>query len=239
MNKCVRIGRIIVSSFPRKALLVEPAADPCPYLRALKELCGLAPPDTWALAGGLAVPIAVGHFYRKHADIDIVMPVERLHELVGALRAGGYELYTSWHVNHHSRGLVLECRIRSDGCLAWSRPRRLYVRRHIREPADWLLDKIDLYPYRDRGDHLETCNSSRALSKRTMQRSSLTPFDHAGYVNCLHLENVASLKSTRTGAKHQLDCAVIRDGPEAAGAWFRNSIAAASPGGPLPAPGGQ
>lgn len=235
MIKPVRLGRITIDSFPRKALQIEPEADPCPYLRALKELCGLLAPDSWALAGGLAVPIALGRFYRKHADIDIVMPLDRLSQLVCSLRAGGYALYTSWHVNHHSRGVVVECRLNSDGRLV--RPRRLYVRRAVREPGNRLLDKIDLYPYRDLGNRLETCNSHRVLSHRAMQRSPLAPFDFPGYVNCLHLDNVANLKSTRSGAKHKLDCAVIREGPNAASAWFRNVVVA--PDGRQAAPGRQ
>jgi hypothetical protein len=240
MKKRVRIGQITIESFPRKSLSVEPESDHAPYLGALGELRSLLVAGTWALAGGLVVPIAVGRFYRKHNDIDIVMPMERLCDVVQAFRSAGYELYTSWHVNHRSRGLLMESRIKSDGRLVQLRPRHLYVKREARDGDGWLLEKIDLYPYRHRGKYLETCNASRMLSKCVMQRRSLEPFERTGHVYCLHLDNVASLKATRTGAKHRLDCAVIRHGPKAAGDWFQR-IGIAPPAAPsrLRPAGGQ
>ncbi|MGA8261913.1 MAG: hypothetical protein WB783_17005 [Arenicellales bacterium] len=221
VNKRLGVGPVAIETVHPKPFRIEPESDPAPYLEALRALQRMLAPGTWALAGGLAVPITMGCFYRRHGDVDIVMPLGVFSDVVRAFRAGGYELYTSWAVTHHSRGLLLECRIKSDGPTLRLRPRRLYVRRPARGVEGTLLGKIDLYPYRDRGSHLETCNSNRVLAKRTMRCSSLAPFSRAGQVSCLDLENVACLKTLRTGAKHQLDCVVIRDGPDAAREWFK------------------
>lgn len=221
MSRRIRIGPLTLECLPPRDALVRPDADPGPYVRAVEALGRLLTPDTWALAGGLVVPISVGGFYRRHTDIDIVMPLARLDEVVSAFRRNGYQLYTNWAASHHSRGILLQCRVRSDGAMLRLRPRRLYVKRTGPARGSPLLEKIDLYPYRERDGYLETCNTRRKLARRTMQRSSLRPFDIPGQVTCLHLDNVASLKSFRTGAKHRLDCAVIRDGPDAAREWFR------------------
>jgi len=225
----IRVGPVTLACLPPKEASVCAETDAAPYLNAIEHLGRMLAPDTWALAGGLVIPISVGGFYRRHTDIDIVMPLARLCDVVDAFRAGGYELYTNWSVSHHSRGILLQCRVRSDGGLVKMRPRRLYVKR--REPAmdEPLLEKIDLYPYRERDRGLETCNTRRVLSRRTMQRSALAPFGRPGDVQCLHLDNVASLKSLRSGTKHRLDCMVIRDGPDAARDWFRRHAPPALP----------
>lgn len=224
MSRRIRIGPLTLESLPPKVALVQPDTDAGPYVRAVQALVGLLTPDTWALAGGLVVPISVGGFYRRHTDIDIVMSLARFDDVVNAFRRNGYRLYTNWTVSHHSRGVLLECRVRSADAVVRLRPRRLYVKRTAPPRGGPLLEKIDLYPYREQDGYLETCNTRRKLTRRTMQQSSLRPFGSPGQVTCLHIENVASLKSFRTGAKHRLDCAVIRDGPDAARAWFRNGV---------------
>ena len=226
LNKRLGVGRVTIETVLPKTVRVEPESDPGPYMDALRALQRMLVPGTWALAGGLAVPVTMGRFYRRHGDIDIVMPLGGLADVVRAFRAGGYELYTSWAVTHHSRGLLLECRITSDGPAVRLRPRRLYVRRRVSSMDGTLLEKIDLYPYRDRCGHLETCNTHRVLATPAMQRSSLAPFSQPGQVSCLHLNNVASLKRLRTGAKHQLDCTVIRGGLDAARDWFETQALA-------------
>lgn len=222
MKMQVHIGRINIEPFPPKAEEVQPEADPAPYLRALEALHHLLAPGTWSLAGGLVVPIAVGRFYRKHSDIDIVMPWERLNDVVAAFRSHGYELYTNLSVIHRSRGILFEVKVRSESTLVRFRPRHLYVKTRNSKPSQPLLDRIDLYPYFDRGKYLETCNSKRVLLRRAMQHNSLQPFDRPGVLRCLHVDNVATLKSTCSGAKHKLDCAVLQGGAEVAQEWFRN-----------------
>lgn len=231
-SKRIRIGHITVACLPPKDSLVRADTDAGPYMRAVAELSNMLGPDNWALAGGLVIPISVGSFYRRHTDIDIVMPLARLCDVVDAFRTHGYELYTNWTVSHRSRGIVLQCRVRSDGGMIRCRARRLYVKRTDGGEDRSLLGKIDLYPFYDRGQHLETCNTHRVLPVRAMQHSSLAPFHTSGHVRCLHVANVVSLKLMRSGAKHRLDCAVIRDGPDAARQWFRRlAVGTAGPAG--------
>lgn len=232
MTDRICIGRITLERLPPKDERVLADTDARPYLGALEALTRMLPPAAWALAGGLVVPISVGGFYRRHTDIDIVMPMTRFTDVVDAFRANGYALYTSWSVSHRSRGILLQCRMQNGSRLVRLRPRRLYVKPADEAGGDPLLAKIDLYPYYDRGGCLVTCNSRRVLPGRTMQRSSLAAFARAGHVNCLPLEHVASLKASRSGAKHRLDCAVILDGRDAAREWFRKlTVLPPQPGG--------
>lgn len=220
MIESIRLGQVTVGILSRIPKLVQPHSDASPYVSALEALSRLLAPDSWALAGGLAVPVSVGRFYRRHADIDIALALHRMPEVVNAFRSGGYRLCTCWSVSHGGRGILFECRIKSDGALMRVRQRHLYVKRRTPGAAG-LLDKIDLYPYRIRGDRFETCNTHRLLAGRAIQRSSLRPFGRPGHIACLHLDNIALLKSSRSGPKHRLDCAVIRGGPDAARDWFR------------------
>jgi len=230
----IRVGHLNIVRLSPKSTAVEPAVDAKPYLSALEVLERVLAPGPWALAGGLVVPIAVGTFYRRHGDIDIVLPLTGLPVLMESFRRSGYELYTSWTVSHHSRGLLMECRIKGDGAMVSFRPRRLYVKPGNPRAAPQLLRKIDLYPYRIRGDRLETCNTGQVLPRSTMQNGSLKSFGHPGHVRCLHLDNVASLKSRRSGAKHRLDCAVIKAGPDVALEWFGDRPASAAPAPAVP-----
>lgn len=229
MIERVRVGHLNIMRLSPKSTTVEPAVDAKPYLLALEALERVLQSGPWALAGGLVVPIAVGTFYRRHGDIDIVLPLTGLPALMESFRSSGYELYTSWTVSHHSRGLLMECRIKCDGALVSFRPRRLFVKPGNPPAAPPLLRKIDLYPYRIRGDRLQTCNTGQVLPRSSMQNGSLESFGHRGHVRCLHLDNVASLKSRRSGAKHRLDCAVIKEGPDVALEWFENRLAPADP----------
>lgn len=228
MIRRIQLGRVTFEPLPPHSRLVQPENNAAPYLAALEELCRVLAAGTWALAGGLVVPICMGVFYRRHSDIDIVLPLAVLTEVVKAFNAAGYELYTSWSISHHARGILMEYRIKCNDGRVGSHARRLYVKHAGPVPVAPLLSKIDLYPYRMRGSALETCNTGTVLAHGAMQRSSLTPFNRPGHVNCLHLDNVAALKAVRSGPKHRLDCAVIRDGTKAARAWFDKP--AASPG---------
>lgn len=224
-SKCIRIGDITIECLPPKDKLVQVDTDSRPYLRAVEHLGRMLIPGTWALAGGLVVPISVGGFYRRHMDIDIVMPLARLCDVMGSFRTHGYDLYTSWSVSHRSRGILLQCRLRSHAGLARIGPRRLYVKPMYPGNDEPLLGKIDLYPYHERGLHLETCNGRQLLPNRITHCSLREAFDWPVRVRCLSLENVATLKASRSGAKHRLDCVVIRDGPDAAPEWFRKHAA--------------
>lgn len=215
----IHLGRIHIEPFPPNGDGLQLENNPAPCLRALELLGEMLVPGTWSLAGGLVVPIAVGRFYRRHRDIDIVMPRPLFNDVVEAFRKQGYDLYTNWSMNHRSRGILFEIRMTTESALVRLRPRHLYVRARVPRPGVPLLDRIDLYPYFDRGAYLETCNSKRLLLRRTMQHHSLQPFNRPGVVTCLHIDNVAILKSTRPGAKHSLDSAVLRMGPEAAREW--------------------
>ena len=73
MSRLIRIGHITIGRLPPKDVGVRANSDAAPYLCAVEELGRVLTPDTWALAGGLVIPLSVGRFYRKHSDIDIVM----------------------------------------------------------------------------------------------------------------------------------------------------------------------
>lgn len=72
-----------------------PAEDPSLYLERLGELAAILTDVPWLLAGGLAIPLTLGGFYRRHYDVDVAFPLEAFPGVDAAMRRAGYYLWGS------------------------------------------------------------------------------------------------------------------------------------------------
>lgn len=220
MSTFIQLGRIKINRIQQKPKLVRPIYDSAHYISAITTLARSLGSDLWMLAGGLAIPIVLGRFYREHTDIDMVTPIDKLPSLIEKSQSKGYHLYTSYTISHNSSGLVLSIRINPCGSIIKLRKRRLSLKNP--KLRNELLKNIDLYPFRDRGSFLETCDGKINLKELKMHHVSLNGFGSQNHIYCLNLANIDQLKAQRTGIKHRLDRIVIQNGVHAGQKWFEH-----------------
>ena len=188
-----------------------PSEDPSLYPKRLGELAEMLAGIPWMLAGGLAIPMTLGRFYRRHYDIDVVFPVEEFSRVDLALRGSGYFLTTYRPMSIFGRmRFALSVPIRSDGFFVRHRPRKLKYRDGTgarRRPN--LLAVVEALPYRIADGCFASCDGRyRFPLVRPLEGHRVeTPAGHT--IACLDLHYVGEIKKRTIAPKHTLDLAVI------------------------------
>jgi hypothetical protein len=165
----------------------------------------------WFLAGGLAIPVTLGRFYRRHHDVDIAFPVDAFPEVETAMQRAGYALWTYFPMSLFGAcRAALLVRIHATGALARWRPRKLkFHDASGARPRPHLLQVIEALPYRVVDGCFATCDGRHRvpLDRPLAGCTVLTPAP----IQCLDLHYVARLKQGRREPKDLLDLDVIRD----------------------------
>ena len=188
-----------------------PAEQSSCYLKRLGELAAILDGVPWLLAGGLAIPMTLGRFYREHYDIDVAFPLEEFPKLDAAMRGSGYYLTTSRPMSlFGSFRFALSVPVRADGPFVRHRPRKLKYRDATgarRSPH--LLSVIEVMPYRVIDGVWTTCDGRfRFPMVRPLAGHRATT--EAGYeIACLDLHYVGEIKKRIDEPKHALDLDVI------------------------------
>jgi hypothetical protein len=214
----VRIGRLDV-----RLHVPDQADDPARYWEQLDELAAILHGTPWALAGGAAVAVTIGRFYRPHYDIDIVFPLTAFAEIERAMLRADFQLYTHYPLS--LLGLVrgaVHVPVRATGRLAQRRLRKLKFRdvSGRRSPP---LAIVEAFPYVTDDTHYFTCDGRHRfpLSRPIVGHVHITSAGHA--IPCYDLEYVAHYKWSKAEPKHFEDLAVIADHQSSAGPAGRRS----------------
>ena len=189
----------------------KPAEDPSAYLQRLGELAGILDGIPWLLAGGLAIPMTLGRFYRAHYDIDVAFPMDELPRLDAAMQRAGYYLSTSRPMSLFGRmRFALSVPVRADGSFVRHRPRKLKYRDATgAHPSPNLLSVVEVLPYRVVDGVWTTCDGRFRvpLVRPLAGHRVTTPTGHE--IACLDLHYVREAKKGIDHPKHTLDLAVI------------------------------
>jgi len=117
----VRLGSLEVGRYGPSV-----AEHPSAYMDRLAELAGMLRGLPWFLAGGLAIPVTLGRFYRRHHDVDIAFPEDTFQDVEAAMRRAGYALWTYFPMSLFGAcKFAVLVRIRANSALARYRPRKL------------------------------------------------------------------------------------------------------------------
>lgn len=216
----MRLGKV---EFSRD--LSPVAEDPRHYASRLAELARILHGVPWMLAGGLAVPVTLGSFYRQHFDVDIAFPLDAFPHIEHAMSQGGYYLSTYFPVSLFGTARsALHVPVSSTGALARRRTRKLKFRDGSgRRPPPNLLAVIEALPFRVVDDWFVTCDGrhrlklDRPLVGHRMQTSD------GNEVPCLDLHYVSRMKKLKSEPKHWLDLAVINEARFAAKSYRYDS----------------
>lgn len=167
----------------------------------------------WLLAGGLAIPVTLGRFYRAHSDIDVAFPLEELPRVDVALRRAGYYLTTSRPMSFFGKlRFALSVPVRADGPFVRYRPRKLKYRDGTgARRAPHLLSVIEVLPYRVVDGVWTTCDGRYRFPvvRPLAGHRTRTPAGHE--IACLDLHYVGEIKKRIPEPKHSIDLAVIAD----------------------------
>jgi len=181
------------------------------YWDRLHELAAVLDGVPWLLAGGLAIPVTLGRFYRDHFDIDIIFPLEAFEVVEERMRAGGFRLWTYFPYSLFGRARgALHIPVRAGGWLARRRMRKLKFRDASgRRKPPHLLSVIEALPYRIENGQYVTCDGRHRIPMAAPLRGHryTTPAGH--HIDCYHLSYVAYYKHLKTEPKHGEDLAVI------------------------------
>ena len=195
----------------RDGLTPAPAEDASQYLPRLSELAGILQDIPWLLAGGLAIPMTLGRFYRKHYDIDIAFPLEEFPRLDAVMRDAGYYLTTSRPMSLFGRmRFALSIPVRADGPFVRHRPRKLKYRDATgTRPRPHLLSVVEVLPYRVVDGVWTTCDG-RYRFPLVRPLAGCRVKTKAGHeIACLDLHYVGEIKKRIDHPKHTQDLAVI------------------------------
>ena len=195
----------------RDGLTSAPAEDSSQYLPRLNELAGILKDIPWLLAGGLAIPMTLGRFYRTHYDIDIAFPLDEFPRLDSAMRRAGYYLTTSRPMSLFGRmRFALSVPVRADGAFVRHRPRKLKYRDATgTRPRPHLLSVVEVLPYRVVDGVWTTCDGRYRLPLVRPLAGHRVSTSGGHEIACLDLHYVAEVKKGIDQPKHTQDLAVI------------------------------
>ena len=188
-----------------------PAENPSAYPRRLGELAEILDGIPWLLAGGLAIPMTLGRFYREHYDIDIAFPLEEFPRVDVALRRAGYYLTTSRPMSLFGwLRCALSVPVRVDGPFVRHRPRKLKYRDATgARRAPHLLSVIEVLPYRVVEGMWVTCDGRYRMPLVRPLAGHRTVTSAGHQIACLDLHYVGETKKRISEPKHTIDLAVI------------------------------
>lgn len=187
------------------------AEDPSVYWDRLSELAAILDGLPWALAGGLAVPVTTGSFYRRHYDVDIIFPWAAMPEIEAAMRRARFELRTHFPFSFFKmlRG-ALHVSVSSTGALVRRRMRKLKFRdtsgrRHLPFAI------VEAFPYWIEDGMMISCDGHQRvpLTKPLIGYRHVTP--GGPEIPCHDLDYVAACMRGRREPKHARDLSVIAE----------------------------
>ena len=187
------------------------AHDSSRYRERLSELAAVLDGIPWLLAGGLAIPMTLGRFYRDHSDIDVAFPVEEFPRLDAAMREAGYYLSTSRPMSlFGALRCALSIPVSATGTFVRRRPRKLKYRDHTgARPAGQLLSVVEVMPYRVVDGVWTTCDGRFRVPLARPLAGYRTKTSAGHEIACLDLHYVGEVKKRIADPKHTLDLAVI------------------------------
>lgn len=189
----------------------RPAEDQSLYLDRLGELAEILDGIPWLLAGGLAIPVTLGRFYRRHYDVDVAFPLAEFGRVDAVMREAGYFLTTCRSMSlFGALRFAVSVPVRHDGPFVRRRPRKLKYRDGTgarRHPH--LLHVVEAMPYRIEDGCFASCDGRYRypLTRPLEGYRRHTPKGHA--IPCLNLHYVGEIKKTIAHPKHTQDLAVI------------------------------
>lgn len=186
------------------------AEDPSAYLGRLGKLAAILNGIPWILAGGLAIPLTLGAFYRRHYDVDVAFPAGAFEDVDRAMRSAGFYLSTHFPMSVHGRlKFSVTVPLRHDGWLARRRPRKLKYRdTDGAGPTPNLLASVEALPFEIADGCLRTCDGRHRLPLvRPLVGHRARVGSHV--IDCLDLHYVAALKRRCRDPKHALDLSVV------------------------------
>jgi hypothetical protein len=187
------------------------AQDSSCYRERLGELAAILEGIPWLLAGGLAIPMTLGRFYRDHSDIDVAFPIEDFPRLDAAMRGAGYYLSTSRPMSlFGALRCALSVPVSATGTFVRRRPRKLKYRdaTGARRPGH-LLSVIEVMPYRVVDGVWATCDGRFRFPLARPLAGHRTRTSAGHEIACLDLHYVGEIKKRIADPKHTLDLAVI------------------------------
>lgn len=186
----------------------RPPGDHTEHFDALDRLSRILDGLPWLVAGGLAIPLTIGRFYRAHGDIDIVCPLARLRQIDDAMRGAGYRLTTGVRYDIGRRRVETRIPLRAGGLLIRLRKRRLRFNSRVPQ-RNRLLDTITVMPYREGVDWIEACNTRRRVRREAPIEGCRVSLPGGRDVGCLNLHYARALMSFRHTLVHRMDLAVL------------------------------
>jgi hypothetical protein len=188
-----------------------PTEDPSLYPQRLGQLAEILAGIPWMLAGGLAIPVTLGRFYRRHYDVDVVFPLSEFPRVDHAMRTAGYALTTYRPMSFFGKmRFAVSVPVKYDGLFVRRRPRKLKYRDVTgARRAPNLLSVVEALPYRIEDGCFQSCDGRyRFPLVRPLEGYRVhTPQGHA--IPCLNLHYVGEIKRRIDEPKHTLDLAII------------------------------
>jgi hypothetical protein len=182
--------------------------DGSAWLRALDVVAGLLEGQRWLLAGGLAVPLTIGRFYREHRDLDIIAPIDALRDVDAAMRRGGYRLTTRVCFDLGTRRVTLLLPVRPDGLRIRLRCRKLrFVAQKDAGPLE--PSHVDVMPYRLVGGCIAPRNMRRRVPITVGLEGCRVPLPSGRVVSVLDLHYARALMLRPNTSAHRQDLEAI------------------------------
>jgi hypothetical protein len=193
----------------------EPDVGEAPevYENRLRELARILHGVPWMLGGGLAVPLTLGHFYRRHYDVDILFPWTAFPAVEAAMRCAGYDLSTHFPMSLFGAfPFAVHVPYTSEGWLSRWRTRKLKFRDASGGRfSPHLLAVVEAFPFRIEGNEYVSCDGRH---RHRLVRPLLGHQHDLGdgiSIQCIDLHYVDKLKGPRDIPRDRVDRALIRE----------------------------
>ncbi len=202
--------------YDANSLVLEELSDIEPLQKAIDETSRMLHGEDWLLGGGVAVALALGGFYRRHSDLDLIIEKNSLSGVCEKMASNGYGLYTRKLMKHGRFGLCLFVRVHPRGLLVARHPRRLCFARFDGGIENAYLAKLDVYLFEETRTQYIALDRGRILEKIVPVRGCEYTTQSGYAMRCLNLYYVEKFSAGRGGARHLLDILAIREGLAAA-----------------------
>lgn len=178
------------------------------WLAPLDRLAAILDGHRWLVAGGLAVPLSLGRFYRPHRDIDVVVPFAGMGGVDDAMRAAGYRLTTRVSFHLGTRRITLRLPLRGRGPLLRLRCRKL---RYLPQRGVGALRPrhLDVMPFDLVDGHIAPRNMDRRVPLTEPIEGCRIVLPSGREVTVLHLHYVRALMHRPGYASRSRDLAVM------------------------------
>ena len=206
---------IVSNPFHPRTLIDISQENIAEYEKALDTLSTILGEDfSWRLAGGLAIAVTIGRWYRVHRDIDILVSINDFSVLIEKARMHGYALFSRpWWVRLplHRKIDIYKASTPSDALNDTSQCLRLVkvdgnetIMKHID-----LLHHIDIYIYCIVDGEMVFAKFPRRLPTTCLDGRTYTTRS-GRKMPVVHLKYIERVKSIGFGRVDRHDLAQIR-----------------------------